>query len=141
MSNDAFIQSVTGALWPLVMVSATAPLIISVSNAHATLSARARQLAAELRDATTPAARCRSVRDQLRWFHVRVTLAHAAHLLLYLAVLCFVGSVAIMSIVRHSIGAIAWMFVVGTTLLLGAVALQLVELAFAHRTLDRDLDS
>jgi hypothetical protein len=141
VANEAFVATVTGALWPLVMVSATAPLIISISAALSSLSARARQLAAELRDTTTPAPRRESIRDQLRWFQIRALLAYGANLLLYVSVLCFVGTVAVMSITGHSVAAVAWIFLVGTALLLAAVALQVAELAFAQRTLDRDLRS
>lgn len=133
--------TVTAALWPLVMVSATAPLIISISGSHANLSARARLLAEEKRSPTITPARRQSVQQQLDWFRLRIRLSHAAHMLLYLAVLCFVGTVAMMSLQPRTATACVWVFFSGTLLLLIAVLLQLVELSTAHRTIERDLAS
>jgi hypothetical protein len=138
---DGVLGTVTAALWPLVMVSATAPLIISIGNAHANLSARVRQLGDERRDPATAPARRESVREQLYWFRVRIRLSHAAHVLLYLGILCFIGTVAIMSLKPKAAAACVWIFFSGTILLLAAVVMQLVELSMAHRTIDRDLAS
>lgn len=88
MPPDPLLAAVTHALWPLVMVSVTAPIIISVANAHAAMSGRIRELAAERRDPATSPGRDESLRAQLALFRVRIRLSHAAHVLLHLSVLC-----------------------------------------------------
>jgi Protein of unknown function (DUF2721) len=133
------IETATAALWPLVMVSATAPLIISISNSHANLSMRARQLADERRSPTITQARRESVRHQLQLFRLRIHLSHGAHMLLYLAVLCFVSTVALLGFKPRTASACVCVFFLGTAFLLFAILLQLVQLSVAHRTIERDL--
>lgn len=138
-SGSGVLGTVTAALWPLVMVSATAPLIISIGNSHSNLAARARHLAVEKRSLTITPARRQNVQHQLDLFRIRIHLTHAAHVLLYLAVLCFVGTVAMMSFSPRTATACISVFLLGTTFLLVAIVLQLVQLSVAHRTIEHDL--
>jgi hypothetical protein len=134
-------HAIPAALWPLVMVSATGPLIISIGNAHARLADQARRLASELRDPATTPTRLESVRCQLHWFRIRLRLSQVAHILLCLAVLCFVDTVALSSLVPAASGLGVRIFMLGTVQLIVSIVLQTIELSMAHRTIDRDMAS
>jgi hypothetical protein len=128
------------ALTPVVMITVTALAANGMSTKHSQLGSLMRSMTAELRDGATRDHRRRSILAQLRYFHLRLRLAHAAHVLIYVASLVFVLLVILLTLERaHGLGD-ALLFVVGLVCLFGAIALVIIELAIANRTMTLELN-
>lgn len=129
---------ITAAVTPVVMLSAVAVLITSVNGKHAAISDRLRALALEFRSGGTSTARKQVIRDQVRLFASRARYVAAAHRALYAAAVCFTGMTLVIAVTPRariwdqlSLG----IFVLGITLVLCAVAVELLDLRLADRTL------
>jgi Protein of unknown function (DUF2721) len=141
-TSAGLLQVIAAAVTPVVMISAAAVLILGVNQKHASLGDRVRALSAEFRAAGTTAERRESIRAQIRLFERRLGYVATAHLWLYASVVCFVGTVLVITLTARSP---AWdrvalgIFVLGIALMLGAPIMEVVELRLAHRALDQEL--
>lgn len=138
MPIDDPLQLIASAVTPVVLVSATAILISGVNARYIAIADRIRSLAAEFRNAATTPARRDSIKKQLPAFQIRVSLAAWSIRGLYLASGCFVTMALIISATlwREIIAtATVPLFVGGITLLLLSIALELLELQYANKTL------
>jgi hypothetical protein len=142
-SADGFLTLISAAVTPVVMISACAILITGVGTKHAGLSDRVRALTAEMRSLPPESGRRPLVRDQLRMFMRRTSLAWIAHCLLYLAALVFSTTVlaALLAISQHGWGRqTVSLFVLGTVLLVAAMIAELGELLLAQSTLRSEVE-
>src|SRR5580658_4823635 len=92
-SGQTTMAAIAAAVTPVVMISANAILIGSISSKHQAMSDRLRSLAAEWRSPGTSAARRDSIRAQVQMFTVRIAWISRAHFLLYVATACFLAMV------------------------------------------------
>lgn len=135
---DSALQILTSAVTPVVLVSATAVLISGVNSRHISISDRMRSLSKEYRDAPTTEERRGTIQQQMHMFYKRIHFVSWAIRSLYAAAWCFVAEVLIISATlwRDSlVAATVPLFLVGIGLLMLALALQLIELHEANRTL------
>jgi hypothetical protein len=135
---SGYLTLISAAVTPVVMISACAVLIMGISSKHTALSDRIRALAAELRGLSSGSPRRDLARRQLQTFMRRALLAWMAHCLLYLATGAFSATVliALAALRRHAWGGLTLgLFVLGTALLLPALALEIGELLLAQSTL------
>ena len=86
---SGLLQTVTGAVTPVVLISASAVLIMGVNVKHQAHAERLRALAAELREGKFSPIRLECIRAQIRLFRRRYRLSQVAHLLLYMSVICY----------------------------------------------------
>ncbi len=131
--GDNALKLVTTAVTPAVMISATAILIGSVSSKHQSMSDRVRALTAEYRVIGTTEDRLANIRTQLPLFQRRLRFTLSAHVLLFFAVACFIGTVILTCLMR--IDSILFSFSAGVLLLLIAVVCEILELRLAGRTM------
>jgi hypothetical protein len=137
-TTAGFLSLISAAVTPAVMISVCAVLILGIANKHAGLADRARALAAEYRSTTAESDRQPVIRRELRAFMRRATLSWLAHCLMYVAAVIYSGTVvsALLALrradwSRPTIG----LFLLGTCLLILALALEFLELLLAHATL------
>jgi hypothetical protein len=132
------LKVVATAVTPVVMVSATAILISGVNSRYISIADRVRTLAHEYRDPATSPARQENIRRQARIFHRRLHLVSWAARILYAAAGCF-ASVALLiglTLSRQTlVRATLVIFLVGLTLIVFAIILQLLELQQSNRTI------
>ena len=133
---------ITAAVTPVVMISAAASLIIGINQKHVALADRLRTLAAAFREPDTTAARRQNIYDQIVLFHRRYAWVTYAHRWLYAAVVCFIGTVLNITLSARSV---SWewltlaLFIIGIVIMLGAVAAELIEIHWAKRTVELEL--
>jgi len=84
--------TLTAAVAPIVLVSAAGLLLNGMQTKNLHLSDRIRGLTAEVRNPALTPVRRRQVTDQLPYFAQRIRLSQHALELLYIAILCFVGT-------------------------------------------------
>src|SRR5580698_11212151 len=89
--------AIAAAVTPVVMISANAILIGSISSKHQAMSDRVRSLTAEWRSPGTSAARRDSIRAQVQMFTLRIAWISRAHFLLYVATACFLAMVLVIA--------------------------------------------
>ena len=128
--------AIAAAVTPVVMISANAILIGSISSKHQAMADRLRILTAEWRSTGTSAARRDSIRAQVEMFTWRIALISQAHFLLYVATACFLAMVLgiALSIQMLSLP----LLLAGVILMLMAIVLELLDLRKARATIDLD---
>jgi hypothetical protein len=136
------LQVLAAAVTPVVLVSATAILIAGVNSRYIAIADRMRMLAREYRDELCPIARRAVITEEIQTFRKRIVLVAWAVRVLYTAVGCFITDVVIIS-------ATAWrsalesatlpFFVLGITLILISIALELIELHISARTIRTEI--
>lgn len=138
------VQVISSALAPVLLVSASAILASGISQKHAALADRIRSLSAERRLPSSEPSRRESIEAQLVLFNRRVRLVSLAHRALYLGIGC---QLLVILAIALGIGLpTAWSFaslppfLAGILLLLAAIALELVELQLADRTIALELE-
>jgi TRAP-type C4-dicarboxylate transport system permease small subunit len=139
--NDPM-QVVAAAVTPVVLISATAILVSGVNSRYMSISDKMRSLAHEWREAATSAERKALIADQMKTFRERISLVAWAVRLLYAAVACFASMALVISATmwRRVLEFVTLpMFVVGISLMLGAILLQLIELQLANRTISTEV--
>jgi TRAP-type C4-dicarboxylate transport system permease small subunit len=139
--NDPM-QVVAAAVTPVVLISATAILVSGVNSRYMSISDKMRSLAHEWREASTSPHRKSLIADQMTTFRERISLVTWAVRLLYAAVACFASMALVISATmwRRVLQTITLpMFVVGISLMLGAILLQLIELQLANRTISTEV--
>ncbi len=126
--------AIAAAVTPVVMISANAILIGSISSKHQAMSDRLRILTAEWRSPGTSAARRDSIRAQVRVFTMRIAWISQAHFLLYVATACFLAMVLgiALSLPLLSLP----LLLGGVILMLLAILLELLDLRKARATME-----
>jgi DNA-binding transcriptional regulator YbjK len=136
-TNNA-LQVLASAVTPVVLVSATAILISGVNSRHISIADRMRTLSSEYRDVRTTDDRRTIIEQQMWMFNKRIHQVSWAIRSLYAAAWCFVAEVLLISATlwRDSlVAATVPLFLVGILLMMVAIAMQLMELQEANRTL------
>jgi TRAP-type C4-dicarboxylate transport system permease small subunit len=139
--NDPM-QVVAAAVTPVVLISASAILVSGVNSRYMSISDKMRSLAHEWRETATSAERKSLIADQMKTFRDRISLVAWAVRLLYAAVACFASMALVISATmwRRVLEFVTLpMFVVGISLMLGAILLQLIELQLANRTISTEV--
>lgn len=136
--SAATLNVITSAVTPAVMISASAILIGGISSKHSSTADRLRSLTEEHRRPDTGESRRGSIEKQCRLFMRRLRLIAVAHMLLYGATAFFVAMVFAISasqIFGNWQGVLFPLFMMGVTLLLAAILIEILELRLATRTL------
>ncbi len=136
--------TLTAAIAPIVLVSAAGLLFNGIQTKNLHLSDRIRSLTTELRNAAITPVRRRQVTDQLPYFAQRIRLSQHALELLYIAILCFVGTSLLLASafgVGSPVlpGVITGIFLLGVVLLIVALVLEFVEMWIGLKTIDIEL--
>jgi hypothetical protein len=126
-------SAVADAVTPVVMISANAILINTISSKHQAMSDRLRALTAEWRTASTTPARRESIRMQVRFFSMRIAWIARAHYLLYVATACFTLMVIALALQLQALS--LPLLLLGVVLMLVAIVLELMDLRKAQATL------
>jgi hypothetical protein len=135
---DDPLRIVTTAVTPVVMVSATAILISGVNTRYISISDRMRNLSSEFRREPLTDARRINIRRQMIAFMRRLILVEWAARILYIAVAAFLAMALLISLsVRHAIFEMVTLplFLIGLTLVIGAIVLQSLELSYSTVTI------
>jgi hypothetical protein len=132
------------AVTPAVMISATAILIGTVSTKHGAMADRLRALMAEYRMPGVAVERRRNIEEQCGLFQRRLRMITKAHLALYIAAGFFVLmvlAIGISSSASTSQLILYPLFLAGTLSLGYGVALEVMELRLADRTLELEIQA
>ncbi len=134
-------QGLTAAVAPIVLVSAAGLLYNGVQTKNLHLSDRIRALTAELRNPAITPDRRQQVTEQLPYFDKRIRFSQHALELLYVAILCFVGTSLLLASTLW-VGppalpiVITTVFVAGVALLSLALGLEFVEMWIGLKTIE-----
>jgi hypothetical protein len=137
--------AIAAAVTPVVMISANAILIGTISSKHQAMSDRLRTLTEEWRNAGTSAARRESIRAQMPLFMRRIAWISRAHFLLYAATACFMAMVLVIALspVITSLPAFELMslplLLGGVILMLTAIFFELLDLGKARATIEMEI--
>lgn len=142
-SAPFYLQLISSAVTPVVMISACSGLLITINSRHNDLSSRQRMAAADIRHAATNALRRKQLLTEVDIFHRRFLLLQTALICLYSAVgvfllttlLILLSSVKMMTADRIALS----LFAFGSSLVLVAVICQVTELTQATSTLRIEL--
>ena len=126
--------AIAAAVTPVVMISANAILIGSISSKHQAMSDRLRILTAEWRSPGTSAARRDSIRAQVHLFTLRIAWISRAHVLLYVATACFLAMVLAIALSLQLLS--LPLLLGGVILMLMAIVLELLDLRKARATIE-----
>lgn len=140
--SQTSIDTISAAVTPVVMISANAILISSVSSKHDSMASRLRLLAAEFRTPGTTMERQRVIQEQIRMFAKRLWRVSMAHLLLYGAAACFIGIVlmiAVSVVVQVPTEVSLVLLSAGVAMMFFAILFELVELHAAHVTIQLEI--
>jgi hypothetical protein len=138
--------AIAAAVTPVVMISANAILIGTISAKHQAMSDRLRLLTAEWRSSGVSAARREVILAQVRLFTDRIAWISRAHYLLYVATICFIAMVmviALTAVLQTWAEFSVPLLLSGVSLMLVAIVLELLDLRRARTTIDmeiRDVD-
>lgn len=132
------IETISAAVTPVVLVSASALLVVGVGSKHQNMSDRVRNLAAEWRSPNTGARRA-SIERQLLLLRRRIRFSAFAHRALYISILTFLAMALLLLFDAAAVVAILILFIIGIALVVAAVACEIVELSLARRTLDDEV--
>jgi Protein of unknown function (DUF2721) len=138
-SAQGVMDAIAAAVTPVVMISANAILIGTISAKHQAMSDRLRALTGEWRQPGTGAARRDSIMAQVRLFEQRIAWISRAHYLLYVATVCFIAMVMVIAMtpVLRTWGAISVpLLICGVSLMLIAIILELRDLGHSRCTLN-----
>jgi hypothetical protein len=126
--------AIAAAVTPVVMISANAILIGSISSKHQAMSDRLRILTAEWRNPGTSTARRDSIRAQVQLFTLRIAWISRAHFILYVATACFLAMVLAIALSLPLVS--LPLLLAGVILMLTAILFELLELRKARPTMD-----
>ena len=140
-ATPAVMAAITAAVTPVVMISANAILIGSISAKHQAMSDRVRMLTAEWRGPGVSASRREAIDRQVRLFSDRIAWVRRAHFLLYVATACFIAMVMVIAIApltRTGTALSLPLLLSGVFLMLIAIVFELLDLKMARATLEID---
>ena len=136
------LKIISAAVTPVVMISAVALLNLGISNRSSALAHLIRSLTVECRTEETAEERKASLRAQIPLLMKRYTLSAQSQRALYIAMLCFVGTVLAITLLpknRAWTDAMLALFCLGILLSLVAVVLESAEMQSAHKTLEIEM--
>lgn len=142
-SAPFYLQLISSAVTPVVMISACSGLLITINSRHNDLSSRQRMAAADIRHAATNTMRRKQLLTEIDIFHRRFLLLQTALVSLYSAVGVFL--VTTLLILFSSIRMVVTdkialsLFAFACSLVLAAVFCQVLELTQATATLRIEL--
>ena len=131
-------SAIAAAVTPVVMISANAILVSSIGSKHQAMADRLRALTAEWRQPGTTPERRQSIRRQMLIFEQRLTWIARSHILLYVAIACFILVVILiaLSTARQTWSAVSLpLLISGVLLTFVAIVLELIDLSKARDTL------
>ena len=134
--------AISAAVTPVVMISANAILINTISSKHQSMSERVRSLTAEWRLHSTPATRREAIASQLRLFDERLRWITWSHIVLYAATACFIAMVMVIAAspaLQVLSGASLGLLIAGVTLMFAGIVLELMDLAKARTTVQLEV--
>jgi len=130
--------AIAAAVTPVVMISANAILIGTISSKHQAMSERLRSLTAEWRSPGTSVARRDAIHAQVEIFNARIKWISRAHYILYLATCFFIAMVMVIALAPvlqtwsdYSLP----LLLIGVLLMLVAIVLELLDLGMAGLTI------
>lgn len=129
------IETVSAAVTPVVLVSASAVLILGVGNKHQNMSDRVRSLNAERRSHDISGERKASIERQIALLRRRIRFSRTAHIVLYVSIVCFIAMALLLLFAPGAFGAGVGLLIGGVALMLGAVICEILELRLADQTL------
>jgi hypothetical protein len=131
--------SIGAAVTPVVMISANAILIGTISAKHQAMAEQLRTLTAEWRDPGTHAWRREAIREQVQLFTSRIVWIARAHYLLYVATVFFIAMVmvsALTLVVRTWADFSLPLLLGGVLLMLVAIVMELFDLRKARASIE-----
>ena len=134
--------AISAAVTPVVMISANAILINTISSKHQSMSERVRSLTAEWRLHSTPVTRRETIAGQLRLFDERLRWITWSHIVLYAATACFIAMVMVIAAspaLQVMSGASLGLLIAGVTLMFAGIVLELLDLAKARTTVQLEV--
>lgn len=141
-ASVGYLQIISAAVTPVVMISAAAALIIGINQKHVAVAEALRALTNEYRDAGTTEDRKADIQAQVPLFMQRLRYTATAHRWLYASEVCFVATVLVIILGLHSVTAdriAVSLFVLGVVPMLGAVAAEVLELRIGDQTIRREV--
>jgi Protein of unknown function (DUF2721) len=134
--------AIAAAVTPVVMISANAILIGTISSKHQAMSDRVRALTAEWRAPGTSAARRGAISGQVRVFAGRIAWISRAHVILYVATVFFLAMILVIALtpviqtwVKFSVP----LLLGGVSLMLIAIVLELLDLRKARASIEAEI--
>ena len=134
--------AIAAAVTPVVMISANAILIGTISAKHQAMSDRLRSLAAEWRSSGTSAARRDAIPAQVKLFTDRIAWISRARYFLYVATVCFIAMVMVIAltpVIQTWAGFSVPLLLSGVSLMLFAIFLELLDLGRARATIEMEI--
>jgi ABC-type uncharacterized transport system permease subunit len=141
---SGLLQTVTGAVTPVVLISASAVLIMGVNVKHQAHAKRLRALSAELREGKFSPIRLACIHAQIKLFLRRYRLSQIAHLLLYLSVICYCLMVLVLALFVNTAipqNVVPALLFAGIALTLFACTFEVMESQLGKRTIEMEIAS
>lgn len=134
-----FLQVISAAVTPVVMLSACSTLILGINAKHTALSDRVRAATVEFRQKETADARRSQLVQEVGIFHRRFVFTWLALCALYGAVILFILTTLLIILMQNRMhiggsGPLS-LFVGGVALMLCAALLEFAEIALATKSL------
>jgi hypothetical protein len=133
--------AIAAAVTPVVMISANAILIGTISAKHQGMSDRVRALTAESRDPATSAARRDAIHAQVRLFRGRIAWISRSHQILYVATVFFLAMVMVIAlspVIQTWADFSVPLLLGGVALMLIAIVLELLDLRKARASIEAE---
>lgn len=134
-------SAIAAAVTPVVMISANAILIGTISAKHQSMSDRLRALTAELRDPGASALRREAIRAQVQLFRRRIAWISRSHQILYVATVFFLAMVMVIAlspVIQTWVDFSVPLLVGGVVLMLIAIVMELLDLAKARASIEAE---
>lgn len=142
-ATSAFLQLISSAVTPVVMVSACATLILAANARHTDLASRLRALAAELRSGTAARERAAHICGEIRIFRRRFIFTWFALTLLYMAVVSFIATVLMIIVTQRGLLSGGKYteppFILGVCCMFASAISEIFDVSHAARSLDLDI--
>lgn len=135
------VETVSAAVTPVVLVSASALLVSGIGNKHQNMSDRVRELNAEKRSHNVSTERRASIDRQIDLLSRRIRNAAIAHVLLYMSIVVFMTTVLLVLLAPAAVTAGLALLISGISLVLISVVFEIFELRLANRTLRIEVQS
>jgi hypothetical protein len=134
--------AIAAAVTPVVMISANAILIGTISAKHQAMSDRVRALTAEWRAPGTSAARRAAISAQVRVFAGRIAWISRSHVILYVATVFFLAMVLVIALtplIQTWAEFSVPLMLGGVALMLIAIVLELLDLRKARASIEAEI--
>ncbi len=134
--------AIAAAVTPVVMISANAILIGTISAKHQAMSDRVRALTAEWRAPGTSVARRAAIGAQVRVFAGRIAWVSRAHVILYVATVFFLAMILVIAltpVIQTWAAFSVPLLLTGVSLMLIAIVLELLDLRKASASIEVEI--